>query len=57
MADEVDYESDTAMAVEEEEDKPQQVKRDLQIGVIGDVGADRPRHLRSAPTLLRHCRK
>ncbi|POM80940.1 RNA binding protein [Phytophthora palmivora] len=38
MADEVDYESDTAMAVEEEEDKPQ-VKRDDTKRVVKGRGA------------------
>ncbi|KAE8884761.1 hypothetical protein PF005_g6658 [Phytophthora fragariae] len=39
MADEVDYESDTAMAVEEEEDKPQQVKRDDSKRVVKGRGS------------------
>ncbi|KAG6622147.1 RNA binding protein [Phytophthora cinnamomi] len=39
MADEVDYESDTAMAVEEEEDKPQQARRDDSKRVVKGRGS------------------
>ncbi|KAF1777587.1 Nucleotide-binding alpha-beta plait domain [Phytophthora cactorum] len=44
MADEVDYESDTAMAVEEEEDKPQQVKRTVKGRGSGSAAMDAARY-------------
>ncbi|GMF38758.1 unnamed protein product [Phytophthora fragariaefolia] len=44
MADEVDYESDTAMAVEEEEDKPQPAHRAVRGRGAGSAAMDAARY-------------
>ncbi|CEG50200.1 rna-binding protein 8a-like [Plasmopara halstedii] len=44
MADEVDYESDTAMAAEEEEDKPRKTKRTIKGRGTGTAAMDAARY-------------